>query len=849
MAAEVDDATEPGYPGPTGMAGATNRSATNVGTQPWRYTMIFLTGIIGLLASIGMFVAISGWQARVADLRFSSLARDHLQTINSGLTDATDLLYSIRAYFESLDHLPSRAEFQAFSRSLRERVVGLRDTGWAPRVTAAERDGFEREVQGNGFSNFQIVEKNADGKMVRAKERAEYFPILYSDPGEINRPVFGFDLSSESMRNRVIARARSTDLPAATPPVKLMNIQRPNGGLMSFIPVNAKPDNAHHEADGDAVHPIAGIVLGAFETAAMIENILKTKVRLVGLDMYVFDPNGPVSSRLIYWHSANGKPAPSEETLIAEQHWQGTLELVDQRWGVIFVPTDALDGGVSDWTAVGALVGGLIMTMSIVVYLWFSLRRTQQLEKLTTSLRETTEELQRNGAKLDRLARHDALTGLPNRTAFRDEVANALRRVRRGQGLAVLYLDLDRFKAVNDTLGHSVGDRLLCEVAERMRATVREVDTITRLGGDEFAIAQSGADQPASAEALAQRLLDAVSRPYEIDEHRVVVGVSIGITLADRSDLDADQLLRRADMALYAAKGEGRGNWRWFDPAMELNAQAQRGLEMDLRHALDHDEFELYYQPQVTIADGQVRCFEALLRWHHPDRGLVLPGDFLRCAEETGLIVPIGASVLRTALRDAARWPIGVRVAVNLSPRQMMQDDLADTIEAALSASGQTGARLELEITEYALVHHYAAAQEKLKRLRALGVRISMDDFGTGYASLSHLRSFRFDRIKIDQSFIAGMTESAEGGAIVKAILQLAFGLGIAATAEGVETEAQLEQLAAGGCVEAQGYLFSPPRPVGEVERMLLEWTPATSVDRNRSHDLTSDTSVRGNLD
>ena len=592
MSAVVDDATEPGHPGLIGMDEATRLPMSNVGTQPWRYAMIFLTGIIGLLASIGMFVAINSWQARVADLRFSSLARDHLQTINSGLADATDLLFSIRAYFESLDHLPTRTEFQAFSRSLRERVVGLRDTGWAPRVTAGERDQFEREVQAAGFPDFQIVERSPDGKMVRAKDRAEYFPILYSDPGEINRPVFGFDLASESMRKRVIARARSTDLPAATPPVKLMNIQRPNGGLMSFIPVNTKRDKAHPEADGDAPPRIEGIVLGAFETAAMIENILKTKVRLVGLDMYVFDPNGPIDNQLISWHSASGKPPPSEESLLAEQHWQGTLELVDQRWGVIFVPTHGLDAGITDSTAGAALLGGLIMTMSIVGYLWFSLRRTQQLERLTTSLRETTEELQRNGVKLDRLARHDALTGLPNRTAFRDEVANALRRVRRGQGLAVLYLDLDRFKAVNDTLGHSVGDRLLCEVAERMRATVREVDTITRLGGDEFAIAQSGADQPASAEALAQRLLDAVSRPYEIDEHRVVVGVSIGITLADRNDLDADQLLRRADMALYAAKGEGRGTWRWFDPAMELNAQAERGLEMDLRQALDHDEFE-----------------------------------------------------------------------------------------------------------------------------------------------------------------------------------------------------------------------------------------------------------------
>ena len=255
---------------------------------------------------------------------------------------------------------------------------------------------------------------------------------------------------------------------------------------------------------------------------------------------------------------------------------------------------------------------------------------------------------------------------------------------------------------------------------------------------------------------------------------------------------------------------------------MEFDAQVRRGLEMDLRCAIEENQLELYYQPHVTIADGAVRGFEVLLRWNHPKRGLLLPGDFIQCAEETGLIVPIGAWVLRTALSEAAHWPAGVRISINLSARQIIQDDLADTIEAALVESGQTGARLELEISEYAVVQHYAAAHVPLARLRALGVRISMDDFGTGYASLGHLRGFQFDRIKIDQSFIAGMMESKAGAAIVRAILQLASSLNIAATAEGVETQAQLEHLAAYGCDEAQGYFFSPPRPAAEITRLLL---------------------------
>jgi diguanylate cyclase (GGDEF)-like protein len=783
------------------------------GLYPLRYGIIVVTSLIGVFISIGLFIAIGNWQAHLEEVRFSSLARDHLQIINSGLKDATDLLYSMRAHFESLDHGVSRTEYQAFSHSLRERVVGLRDTGWAPRVTAAARDDFEQAIRATGFPDFQILERNAEGKLVPAGKRDEYFPILYSDPDELNRSIMGFDLTSEAMRSRVVARARQTDRPAATPPIKLMNMQRPNGGIMSFIPVI-----------GLAKGETAGVVLGAFETSTMIENILATKLNLVGLDMYVFDPVAAPLNRLIYWHSASGKPPPAEASLLGQRHWQGTLELIDQHWGAILVPTAAFDAGVSDATGLVVLAGGLTMTGSIVAYLLISLRRTQQLEKLTASLRETTEELQRNGAKLDHLARHDALTNLQNRLAFREEASAALRRAHRGQDLAVLYLDLDRFKAVNDTLGHPVGDQLLCLVADRLRDTARETDCITRLGGDEFAIAQSGAEQPRAAETLARRVIEKVSLPYDIDGQRVVIGVSVGITLAGRDDFNVDQLLRRADMALYAAKHDGRGTSRFFEPVMEHNAQLRRGLEMDLRLALEQGDLEIYYQPQVLLNSGQVTGLEALLRWHHPERGLVMPGDFIRCAEDTGLIVPIGTWVLHTALGQAAQWPEGVRVAVNLSPYQLAREDMLQTVEAALAASGQPGTRLELEITENALLEHPATGMEKLKHLRALGIRITLDDFGTGYASLSHLRSFLFDSLKIDQSFVADMTESPEGAAIIRTIIQLAANLNIATTAEGVETAKQFDQLAASGCHEGQGFFFSPACPASEVPRLLADW-------------------------
>jgi diguanylate cyclase (GGDEF)-like protein len=799
----------------------------------WRCLALLLIGIIGCSVSVGMFAAIDGWERHVAELRFSSAARDRLSAINSGLNDATDLLWSLRAYLETTRPPVDRAEYVAFSSALRRRVVGLRDTGWAPRVTAAERDAFERAVRDTGPADFQIVERGADGKMVRAGNRAEYFPILYSDPAEINRPVLGFDLASESIRSVVLERARTTDRPAATPPLQLMNMRRPNGGLLSFMPVRSPGGGT-----GGATTPLAGLVLGAFETEAMIRNILATKLNLRGMDLYVFDPNGTKDRRLIYWQTASGWPVADDAALLAATHWQGTLELVDQRWRALLVPSATWAPGITNRTAIAVLAGGLLATGSLMAYLWSSFRRTRHLEMLTINLRETTAELRRNGMQLNHLARHDALTGLPNRVAFRDDVAGFLRRMRRGQSLAVLYLDLDRFKVVNDTLGHPVGDRLLNEVAVRLRGVVREVDTITRLGGDEFAIAQSGVEQPRSAEALAQRLIETLSKPYDIDGQLAVVGASVGITLADNNDLDVDQLLRRADMALYAAKRHGRGTWRWFESAMDVEAQMRRGLEMDLRDAIQHDRLELYYQPRISIAEGQVSGFEALLRWRHPTRGLLTPGDFMQCAEDTGLIVPVGAWVLRTALGEAAHWPAGVRVAVNLSPRQMAHDGLASMIETSLAASAQRGDRLELEISEIALVRQHAVALATLKRLQVMGVSITMDNFGSGYASLSQLRSFPFDRIKIDQSFVGGMMDSPENAAIVRAILRLAADLHIATTAEGVESRMQLEQLAANGCTEAQGYLFSPPQPTGEICRLLTGWSSGGPLPNGRQRDV-----------
>jgi diguanylate cyclase (GGDEF)-like protein len=426
--------------------------------------------------------------------------------------------------------------------------------------------------------------------------------------------------------------------------------------------------------------------------------------------------------------------------------------------------------------------------------------------------------------QISHMARHDALTNLPNRTLFREQLEKALRLARRSDQLAVLCLDLDHFKDINDSLGHPVGDVLLKEVAQRLGECITEHDTVARLGGDEFAIVQFCSDcDPSAVASLASHVVEKVSAPYEIAGHQLVIGVSIGISLAPEDGKNPDELLKKADLALYRAKEDGRGTYRFFETGMDARAQARRLLELDLRAALKRGEFEVYYQPIRDVAKDVVVSFEALARWNHSLRGMISPANFIPLAEETGLIVPIGEWVLRQACTDAAGWSQDVGVAVNLSPVQFKNPNLVSTVKEALRASGLPAHRLELEITESVLLQNSEATLSVLHELRGFGVRISLDDFGTGYSSLSYLRSFPFDKIKIDRSFVTELATRDDSMAIVRAVTGLGKSLGIVTTAEGVETDAQFDLLRREGCTQAQGYLFSRPRPAADVENMLTQ--------------------------
>jgi len=423
--------------------------------------------------------------------------------------------------------------------------------------------------------------------------------------------------------------------------------------------------------------------------------------------------------------------------------------------------------------------------------------------------------------KVEEMATHDALTGLSNRFEFKQRLEQCLAEVRQRTGkFAVLYVDLDHFKSVNDTWGHTTGDKLLQQVAARIQAVVRQGDTVARLGGDEFAIIQRVSFVPGGAKPLAERLIASVSDSYTIDGARIEIGTSVGISLTPEDSVDSDELIRTADMALHHAK-VNRGSYNFFKTSMDDEGRFRRKMESDLRSALAEQQFQLYFQPVVSVADRKVKSFEALLRWKHPERGVVPPGEFIPLAEESGLIIPIGEWVLREACREAAKWPTHLKVAVNVSVVQFKSSGLLLAISGALEDAGIKGSRLIVEVTESVMIKDAEQAISTLHSIRKMGIAIAMDDFGTGYSSLGYLRRFPFDKIKIDKSFIDELGQREDSAAIVRAATGLAKALGMVSVAEGVETEAQMVRVGLEGCSEVQGYLISRPMPAREVFRFI----------------------------
>jgi diguanylate cyclase (GGDEF)-like protein len=434
-------------------------------------------------------------------------------------------------------------------------------------------------------------------------------------------------------------------------------------------------------------------------------------------------------------------------------------------------------------------------------------------------------------ARITHLARYDSLTGLPNRMFLREQMEKALAAAGANVS-AILFVDLDQFKQVNDTLGHPRGDMLLRAVADRLRRLVRSSDIVARFGGDEFVIVQTPISDSEEAAALARRIVASLSETYEVDGHQVVIGASVGIALSPRDATGPDHLLKIADMALYWAKADQRGTWRFFEAEMDIRAHARRSLELDLRHALTNNSFQVYYQPLFDLKTQKISTCEALLRWPHPLRGMISPAEFIPVAEEMGLIVDLGKWVLREACRTCSQWPPHVRVAVNLSVMQFRRGNVTQTIKQALAETGLDPNRLEIEITESVLFQDTRATRMILHQIRDLGVRISLDDFGTGYSSLSYLQSLPLNKVKIDRSFLEGLESGDRALVLLRGIARLSANLGLSVTVEGIETAEQLALIAAEESVtEAQGWLFAPALPEKEV-RLLLDSTIPQMLER-----------------
>ena len=441
-------------------------------------------------------------------------------------------------------------------------------------------------------------------------------------------------------------------------------------------------------------------------------------------------------------------------------------------------------------------------------------------------------ELRRREARIQHMAHHDALTGLPNRVLFNDRLEQAVRRASRsGATVGVLCLDLDHFKNINDTLGHPAGDELLVQISRLIEQQLRGCDTVSRLGGDGFAVVMSDIAGPQQAYTVAERIIETLGAPFDLNGQKALSGGSIGLSYSEEGEIDAGTLLKRADLALYRAKEDGRGVVRIFEEEMDEAARERRTMEMDLRQALDSDGLDLHFQPLIDARTAAITGFEALVRWNHPTRGYISPEEFIPLSEETGLITRVSDYVLEKACREAVAWPKPVRVAVNLSPSQFKQRDMVAKVDAVLTRTGLDPKRLELEITESLLIKNTEAIHQMLYELKALGVRIAMDDFGTGYSSLGNLRSFPFDKLKIDRSFVSELESNPESLAIVRAVVGLGRSMGLETVAEGVETTDQLAYLRIEGCNQVQGYYYSKARPSAEVHTLLTADNPWSACE------------------
>jgi diguanylate cyclase len=777
---------------------------------------VLAAAAVGIALSIAAGLLVMRWEHRLARLSLDATAQSQAAALQNGINEYLSKLAALRALFDASDHV-TRDEFELFARRLLQQDSAIQTLSWVPRVRGDEREAYERAAVADGITGFRFQSSGEAPGLSTSPPRDEYYPIFYATAPK-SSPIYGVDLRSEPSTLVRLERARDHDRLAATPREGLYSAQGVQNGFLFSLPVY-RP-GAPNGTVAERRDNLRGFVHGSFITAKMIERILSTATIPQPTDLYFFNPTAGSDAPPIYVHASalrTGPFAPQPRAaLMAGAHWSGELIAGDTplarlvvtpvadgslRAGRPPVPEGLLSAGHDRaWIVFGA---GLILTAVVVAYICAATRYARRLLSANRRISD--------------LARADPLTALANRRAFFERLVAAFAASRAGASpFAVLYIDIDHFKDVNDTLGHASGDALLRLVAERLVGAVRQTDVVGRLGGDEFAVLQSDGAEPIVTGALAGRICAAVADPYVIGHNVVRVSASIGISLYAGNVAGAEAMLMQADLALYRAKEDGRNCYRFHSADLDRHVRERVIVAEELRAGVERGQFELHYQPQVELESGRIVGLEALLRWNHPERGVIPPAAFIPVAERTASIVALGNWAFDAACRQLKIWQErGIApplLAVNFSALQFKgAADLDRDIAATLARWNVAPASIEVELTESVLMEVSEQHAGTLERLRQLGVRVAIDDFGTGYSSLNYLAAYPINRLKIAQELVFGVDVNERHATVVRAAIRLAHELDIEAIAEGVESESQATFLAAAGCRLAQGYYFSRP--------------------------------------
>jgi diguanylate cyclase (GGDEF)-like protein len=789
----------------------------------WTRTRVTIISALALGAawSAGAFALVWQWENTLAANELAAVGRNHVVAVQDGLDGYLGKLWAVRALMETTNNL-SRAEFSLFTRRLLSREAGVQNFSWVPHVSRDTRRAFEAAARLDGIADFTIRQVMPEDQLIASPDHDEYLPIFYSSVAEKTSRIYGIDLRSQEVFRDRLDRARDNDSLSVVPDLVLHSIAGNVHGFMFSLPVYRA--NFPHDTVEQRRQNFLGFVHGAFLTVDAFEHIVMTSTAPRGLDLYLFAADPAPDARPLHAQVSRLRPnrvqvrptliATTYAEVTAGRHLADTLTAGESHWTIVAAPIP--DGPLTIRHDRAWLVLAANVLIGVIA-----------LFHISTSSRQA-DRLVRAHEQISSLAQTDALTGLMNRRAFSDVLNAAFASCRRGaEPFAVLYFDLDHFKDVNDTRGHPIGDRLLRLVADRIKGAIRANDFAARFGGDEFAILQSDAGDLA-ADAMAQKLTELLAAPFTIDGSEVHVSASIGVAVYAPELAAPEALMVQADLALYRAKEDGRNCFRFHTDELDQKVHQRVTVAAELRRAIDQGELRLQYQPQVELGSGRITGLEALVRWEHPQRGLVSPAEFIPIAEHTGSVVQLGQWVFEEACRQLALWRAmdldpGI-LAVNFSAVQLKtQPNLARHLAAVLERWNVPPQSLEIELTESVLMdltQQHTAVFESLGRL---GLRTAIDDFGTGYSSLKYLTHYPVTRLKIAQDLVCRVDSDVRNATVVRTAIRLAQELGLDFVAEGIETKAQADFLLAAGCHSGQGFYCGCPAGTEEITRLLKE--------------------------